>query len=220
MLKYYTRAARDPDSPTVIVLHGFGANAANISPVADLFDSELRYNWLFPEAPLALTGYNDPQVRAWFPDDHELQQAALAGHYFNTISAVDPPGLPEAAQQVVHLIEALSIDSQETILGGFSQGAMVALEIIATQLCAPRGALIFSGALTAFNRWQEGLKKSPPTPFLQSHGRYDQALSYQDGHALYQLLTKNRFEGRFISFEGGHEISPVLHNPVRTFLEG
>ncbi len=217
MLHYLQRQARHDHTLSIILLHGFGANAADLTPLADLFDPQQHYHWFFPEAHLTLEE-DLPEARLWFPDDRKLQQLALEGHYFNTIASIDPSGLSKAAQQVVELTEALHLSTKQSILGGFSQGSMVAMEMVANQLATPRALLLFSAALTAPQRWETGLQRASGCAFLQSHGRVDEVLRYQDAVALYQLLLRVGFQGHLESFEGGHEIPPTLTNSVVSFL--
>ena len=217
MLHYLQRRARHDHALSIILLHGFGANAADLTPLAELFDPQQHYHWLFPEAHLAL-GEDMPEARLWFPEDRQLQQQALEGYYFNTIATIDPSGLSEAAQQVVELIQSLHLSIEQSILGGFSQGSIVAIEMVANQLAAPRALLLFSSVLTAPQRWEGGLQKAKGCPFLQCHGRFDEVLRHQDAVALHQLLLNTGFQGKLESFEGGHEIPPTLTNSVVGFL--
>ena len=218
-LKYLQRAGREPASPLVVLLHGFGANASDLAPLADYFDPAQHFHWIFPEAPLIMEEPDMPTAQVWFPNNRELQQAALAGQYFNTIATLDPPGLPESAAQVVRLIHSLDVGWDHTIIGGFSQGGMVAIEMLTHEQVAPRGLLLFSSVLTAPLRWKEGIKTTSPCSFLQTHGKDDEVLHYQDAVALYRLLCGGGFRGHLESFVGGHEIPHFIEPLVQTFLQ-
>ncbi|MFW5695174.1 MAG: alpha/beta hydrolase, partial [Alkalispirochaeta sp.] len=114
------------------------------------------------------------------------------------------------------------------ILGGFSQGAMVAAEVLRQglenpELPLPAVVLLFSGALTA-ESWWEGLNvaaRSPRTPdgptapdnstaplpkIFQSHGAQDPILPLEEGEALRDTLLRAGFAVDWHQFAGRHEI--------------
>lgn len=194
-----------------ILLHGFGANGNDLASLAPLFP--VREEWLFPHAPGQIEWGGMLYGRAWFPREPREMEAAMTGAYFNRLREQDPPGLADSAREVLELAEAHRLDWSETLLGGFSQGAMVAVEVALSAPAPPKGVLLFSGSLIAEERWNGVAEKLAergwrPERFFQSHGQSDQILPYDEGRALFELLQKAGWEGSFAAFRGGHEIPP------------
>ncbi|MFP4302395.1 MAG: alpha/beta hydrolase [Spirochaetaceae bacterium] len=207
--------AFDPSAPfgAGIMLHGFGATGDDLAPLSPLFP--VREQWLFPHAPGQIEWGGMLYGRAWFPREKRAMEAAMTGAYFNGLREQDPPGLSEAAGEVFELAEAHGVAWEETLLGGFSQGAMVAVEVALRAPTPPKGLLLFSGSLIAEKRWSvsaEELSRAGGRRgrFFQSHGKSDQILPFEEGRALFELLRSAGWEGSFVGFRGGHEIPPEV----------
>jgi phospholipase/carboxylesterase len=214
--------AFSPESPFAagILLHGFGANANDLAPLAPLFP--VRKVWLFPHAPGQIDWGGMLYGRAWFPREQREMEAAMTGAYFNSLREQDPPALSDSAREVLELAEAHNLDWEKTLLGGFSQGAMVAVEVALASPTPPKGVLLFSGSLIAEERWARLLRERGERPqrFFQSHGQSDQVLPYNEGRALFDLLEGAGWQGSFVSFRGGHEIPPDVVREAHGQLYG
>jgi phospholipase/carboxylesterase len=190
---------------TVIMLHGFGANATDLYSLHSVIDPEGRYRWIFPEAPYhsALLGGG----QAWFPRDEAAIMRTLTDSYFTNLAAHDPDGLRQAADEITVLAEALKIDWSRTTLAGFSQGAMVSTECVVGQGIRPAGLGVFSGAMVAAERWRRmAEQRVADLPVFHSHGEADPILSYRAGRDLAEFLTTAGADLTSVSFPGGHEI--------------
>ncbi len=226
---------------TGVLLHGFGATANDLVPLAP--ELAVARRWVFPHAPVPITVAGMSYGRAWFPREGEHLQQALFGTYFQNLRAMEPEGLAESARAVRNLLDERGVRWDRLILGGFSQGAMVAAELLRQGasnpgLPLPAVALLFSGALIAESWWKEpGLVDSAhhgaspavgdgraaadgsgaPAPedvlVFQSHGTDDSILPYSEGIALSRVLGNAGFNVNFAEFSGGHEIptSIVTH---------
>ena len=199
------------------LLHGFGASAQDLVSLAPALGGARQ--WVFPHAPAPITVAGMAYGRAWFPRTAEELQHALFGGYFLSLRTLEPAGLAEAAREVRRLVDGRSLAWETLILGGFSQGAMVAAEVLRQGLEDPRlplpaVVLLFSGALTA-QAWWDGLtlgsrgSQQPasgvPTIF-QSHGAQDPILPLAEGQALRDTLLGAGFSVDWHQFEGRHEI--------------
>src|SRR5262245_27415216 len=115
---------------TAVLLHGFGASGDDLVPLADELDAPMRF--VFPAAPLELSGlYGDS--RAWWLFDLEQLEEELRRGVPRDRSDEVPEGLPAARLQVTRLLDQLqarfSIPDERLVVGGFSQGAMLALDV-------------------------------------------------------------------------------------------
>ncbi len=96
------------------------------------------------------------------------------------------------------------------LLGGFSQGAMLAVE---TALCGlsqpPQMLCVFSGATIRESIWTARISSLVETKILQSHGYEDTILPYVTGEWLSSILQKSGSKQyQMIRFAGGHGIPP------------
>lgn len=200
-------SAFDEESPfeTGLLLHGFGATAEDLIPLARSFP--VRRKWIFPQAPQELRWGGSLMGRAWFPRRQEELESAMSGAYFAELSERDPDGLASSAAALLELLQQEGVRLEESLVGGFSQGAMVSVELLLQAPAPVKGALLFSAALLARSRWTGSAPEtSGPGRFVQSHGSEDTILPYEEGRALYELLDGSGWRGGFLSFRGGHEI--------------
>ena len=215
--------AFDGESPfeAGVLLHGFGANGEDLTSLSPLFP--VRRLWLFPHAPAQLDWGGMVQGRAWFPREPRELEEAMTGVYFSRLREQDPSGLADSAEELLATARAEGVEWSRTILGGFSQGAMVALEVALRAPEPPKALLLFSGSLIAEERWRREAERvaeagRAPNLFFQSHGNSDYILPYPEGRGLFGLLRAAGWEGSFVSFNGGHEIPPDVVREAHRLL--
>src|SRR5207244_1388810 len=133
--------------------------------------------FVFPVAPLAppaLAG-----GRAWWMIDlARLQQGPRTPRDLNEI----PAGLAEARAQLSSLLDAvekeLGVPGNRIVLGGFSQGAMLSLDVALHRLSPLAGLVLLSGTLIAAHEWAARLPARAGLPVFQSHGSEDPLLPF------------------------------------------
>ena len=216
MLDYRTRSG---GAETVVILHGFGADSSDLFPFAAEMDAAGRYTWHFPQAPYRIRYGGSVFGSAWFPRNETEIAGALEGSYFNRLEGMDPEGLRQAGAEVLELIDSLGVDFESVVLGGFSQGAMVAVEAVAQAGRRPADLLLFSGAVIAAERWRAALSGLQPFEFLQSHGNADPILPFEGARRLLAILEDAGGEGEFLQFDGGHGIPPEIMDRVGARLQ-
>lgn len=206
----------NPDKATVIMFHGYGANAADLYSISELnFFKELELNWLFLEAPLTPPELAMFGGRAWFNVDINHFQELIREGRFKEYYSREPEGIDKLHDKILTLIESMKLESQEVILGGFSQGAMVCTDFIYSKNFKPKGLLFLSGTVIRQNKWMEGSLEG--LPIFQSHGRYDDILPVQ-GAQHFKSISKSKNHQLEI-FNGGHEIPLDILLSMKRFLE-
>jgi phospholipase/carboxylesterase len=131
--------------------------------------------------------------------------------------------LPEARTQISALIaEAASrahVAPEAVVLGGFSQGAMLATDVVFASPSAVGGLAILSGSLVAEAVWSARLgAMAPGFPVFMSHGRGDPVLPFDFAETLRDRLQAAKHAVTWIPFAGGHEIPRVVLAGLATFL--
>lgn len=201
----------DPHGAHIVLFHGFGADANDLLPLSGVFTGHPRPTWHFPQAPLEVPIGRSGQGRAWFPIDFDIIERALHQGEPPEISLAFPPDLPEIRQLGQKLILELNIPHHKLFLGGFSQGAVLATDLLLHSPHKLGGLLIFSGTLFLKEKWQTLAPLHGGTPFFQSHGINDPLLPLKGAEELSSLLQNAGLKGSLLTFPGGHEIpSPIL----------
>jgi len=209
------------DGPMVILLHGFGAGGDDLVALAEWIDAPAGTRWVFPAGPLALAGlYGD--ARAWWMIDLDRIERELAAGRGADRAAEVPEGLAAARAVVGELLVALERDhgrrDQATVLGGFSQGAMLTIDVALATARPFAGLIALSGTLVAEAEWQPRAAALAGRRILQTHGTRDPLLSYEGGERLRDFLAGAGAAVGFVPFPGGHEIPPPVLALAGDFL--
>jgi phospholipase/carboxylesterase len=199
------------DSPTIVLFHGFGADCGDLASLSQVVQAPKGCRWIFPNGHLAVQLGPHQEGRAWFPISiADLEKTVAAGTGVD-LSALTPPGLRRARDMALEMIEKLKVPMDRLILGGFSQGAMLATELALNTVSAPAGLAILSGTLVNAPVWESLAPQRAGLRFFQSHGVADPVLSCAMAEKLNLLLNKAGLRGSLMKFQGGHDIpSEVL----------
>lgn len=209
------------DGPLVILLHGFGAAGDDLVTLADVLDVPDDTRFAFPEGPLALNlGYGDSRAW-WIIDMNRLAQERAAGR-LRDLSTEVPRGLPTARRTLDSFLDglpqAMPVDPTRTILGGFSQGAMLACDLVMRTAFPIAGLIQLSGTLLARHEWASDLASRRGLPVFQSHGTQDEVLPYSMAEQLRDELTASGLSMEWQSFRGGHEIPECVVDRLGRFV--
>ncbi len=106
------------------------------------------------------------------------------------------------------------------MLGGFSQGAMLSLDVALAADPPVDRVIAMSGLLLADSlAGLEAERASRPAIFV-SHGRADPVLPFSEGERAKNLLAKRGFDVTFRPFDGGHQIPAPIVEAVSSCLFG
>ncbi len=200
-LKAGRRAARSGTTKSVVVfLHGYGADGADLLGLADPLSAHLPDTvFLAPDAPERCAG--NPFGYQWFPipwmdgSDEAAAAASLATStraldaYLDTV--LDSEGITPAQLGVI----------------GFSQGTMMALQVLPRRAEPVAGIVGFSGRLLAPERLAAETVSRPPV--LLVHGDADEIVPPASMPDAAAALEAAGFSVRTRVSEGiGHGIAP------------
>ncbi len=208
----------------VVLSHGFGAPgedlvglAPELSHVAPGLAEKVR--WIFPAAPLSLAELGYGGGRAWWHLD--MERLALGRDWDTYVDEV-PEGLPKARRAYLALLEELQTNTKvplsRTVLGGFSQGAMLSTDVTLRLEEAPLGLCALSGALISRAAWEERAPKRSGLHVFQSHGRQDPILPYAVAERLRALFESAKMTVRFEPFSGPHTIPVSVLQKLAVWL--
>jgi len=194
---------------TCVLLHGFGAPGHDMVGLAEVLDPRVRF--ACPEAPLEIGGMYGA-ARAWWMIDFARVEADFQRGAPSDRRDEIPDGLLDARAHVMRMLDDLqarySIAPDRLVLGGFSQGAMLSLDVALHRAAPPAGLLTMSGTLIAESLWQPRMAQLAGVPVMQSHGRRDPLLSFAVAEVLRDRMIAAGARVDWQSFIGGHEIPP------------
>jgi phospholipase/carboxylesterase len=183
-----------PVSHLVILLHGWGADANDLVPLASMLELS-GCQFLFPNAP-----FDHPSVpggRAWY-----------------SLETAEYTGLDESRQQLLDWLASLEsttgIPLANTFLCGFSQGGAMTLDV---GLSLPLAGL---GVLSGYLHAEPRLGTGETPPVLIIHGIQDQVVPVSAARRSRDGLLGMGVSVDYHELNMGHEI-PI---PVLTILRG
>ena len=198
--------SEDTKALTVVCLHGYGADMRDLAPLAPEIPVEKPVRWLFPDGPEVLEWGG----RAWFPIDVAAFEEAQRTGKPRDLSGGEPEGMAESRRELQSFLEALDAPWDRIVLMGFSQGAMMAVDLAMRAPKSPAGVAILSGTFVDKKTVHALAPKRKGLPFFQSHGSVDPILGFQEALKLEAALKAAGWEGELRRFEGGHGIPPEL----------
>ena len=190
-----------------MLLHGFGAGGDDLVGLAPALSGERPVHFVFPAAPLSPPDMAAWGGRAWWPLRLAELMPQLASGQVEALTGVVPDGLVEAREALRRCVAAVREDvpSGRIVLGGFSQGAMLAADAAVRSTVPADALLLMSGAPLASDDWSE----LPPlgVPAVVSHGTIDEVLPFRCGELLRDRLAQSQgCDVSFVPFDAGHTI--------------
>jgi phospholipase/carboxylesterase len=207
--------------PLVLLLHGFGAPGDDLLSLVDALDVPTGTRFVVPEGPLTLS-FGPSDARAWWIIDMARIAADQAAGRVRDLSHEIPKGLAPARETMLVFLkeveQSLNADPRKTILGGFSQGAMLSCDMMLRTTQPYAGLIQLSGTLLAVQEWGPLLAKRKNLPVFQSHGVQDEILPYVGAERLRDHLTHAGLLVEWHSFRGGHEIPRMVLKRLGPFI--
>lgn len=209
----------EPSAPSIILFHGFGADANDLLPLSQVYRQRPRPTWLFPNGPLEIPIGQHMMGRSWFDINLALIQRCVQTNAVDALSDAFPQDLNGIRQKVLNLIAELHIPLSNLFLGGFSQGAMLATDVALHLQQNVKGLIVLSGMVVNSMQWLELAPNHAGMHFFQSHGTYDPILPFAKAKELEALLLKAKLQGTLHEFAGGHDIRQSILLKLQHFLK-
>lgn len=196
----------------VVLLHGYGAAGNDLVSLAERL-ARPGSRFIVPAAPL-------PQGsgRAWWRIDEHRPAHAWDDRLPNDFQ----PSTQVAT--VRRLVQRLLRDiktryaPQRLVLAGFSQGAMLSLDV-ALQADPPVDRVaVLSGVMLADSLGALEMQRINKPRIFMSHGRQDTVLPFVAAERAYQMLEGRRYSVEFHAFDGGHQIPSSVSEALTKFI--
>lgn len=193
-------------SAIVIWMHGLGDTPAGWSSLGREFRADFPHiQWVFPAAPIVpVTINNGNRMPSWF----DIDDLPITNE-----SPDDPEGMSRsvgAIHEMIHKLKEEGVSADRIVVGGFSQGAAVALHSILRFSEPLAGAVMFSGwAVQRENLSSLATEANSKPNVLVCHGTEDDKVSFTSGRA-----AKDMLEGMGASVEW-REYDGMSHSSCR-----
>jgi phospholipase/carboxylesterase len=214
-----TTAVGNPDAPlTLVLLHGYDMKPADLAPFAHSIGIPAYF--LLPQGPVS----SPNGAHAWWDVDLEARKSALSVGP-RDLANDHPHGLAAARKQFGQFLAAVTAEarpggtaSRKIVIGGFSQGGMLALDWALRGSQRVDGLALLSTSRLALSEWEPQRERLGNLPVFLSHGATDRDLAFAAGERLRDFLLESAAQLTWTPFEGGHEIPLVVWRGLRKFL--
>ena len=197
-LEHLVRPAAGRADGALVLFHGRGTSEHDLYPLLDMLDPDRRLVGVTPRGPLVLP----PGGAHWY--------------VVRQVGFPDPgtfgPTFALASRWLENLASETGIPPERTVLGGFSQGAVMAHALgLGTGRPRPAGIVALSGFIPVVEGFEADL--TPPLPPVAiGHGSLDPVISVEFGRRARAILE-----------EAGADVlyreSPIPHTIDPRFLE-
>ncbi|MGZ4714147.1 MAG: thioredoxin [Acidimicrobiia bacterium] len=203
-----TNVVRGSDADRLLVLlHGYGADEQDLGGLLTYLDPAGRFVAVMPRGPhpaLGAPGY------AWFPISAE---GADAGAFDEAVDLVDALVDEQCA--------ALGLDRATAVIGGFSQGAGVALAVALRQgaRTRPAGVLAMSPFAPGWDALSIDWDAARDIPILVQHGTEDPMIPIRATRDLTRVLVEHEVPVVSLEYPMGHQVALESVRDAQAWLD-
>ncbi|MDX6648402.1 MAG: phospholipase/carboxylesterase [Solirubrobacteraceae bacterium] len=187
-------AAGDPQG-ALVLLHGRATDENDLFPLLDVFDPERRLVGITPGGPLALP----PGGRHWYA----LRELGYPP------PETFIPTYERLSEWLDAVPEAYGAPIDRTVLGGFSQGAVMSYALgLGRGRPAPAGILALSGFMPTVEGFELDLENREGFPVAIGHGTNDPVIGVEWGRDARDRLTAAGADVLYRESPMGHSLDP------------
>lgn len=192
-------AAGEPEG-LLVLLHGRGADEHDLFPLLDLLDPQRRLLGVTPRGPLSLP----PGGAHWYA--------------VHQIGYPDPGTFLPTYAALTDWLDGLGFAPERTVLGGFSQGAVMTHSLgLGAGRPRPAALVALSGFMPTVPGFELDLEPPMP-PYAIGHGTYDEVIGVEWGRSARDLLTRAGADVLYRESPIGHAIDPGFLREVAGWL--
>lgn len=188
----------------MILMHGRGADAFDLADIAPALDSPSGSRFVFPNAP-----------KPW-----EASPGMTFG--FTWFDGWPPKGssLDDSRRLLLEFLQRVTgrypTPEGKIILSGFSQGALMALDVGLRTETSLAGIVAMSGGL--HEEALPDLESRKDLPILIVHGTLDDMIPVNAARRARHVLEQHGFRPEYAEFAMGHHVTPESMAVVADFI--
>jgi phospholipase/carboxylesterase len=200
---YQVRPAAGEAAGALVLFHGRGADELDLFPLLDILDPERKLLGVTPRGPLALP----PGGAHWYA--------------FMEVGYPEPETFWDTYREVGAWLDAFLLDHgigyDRTVLGGFSQGAVMTYAFsLAAGRPRPAASIALSGFIPTVEGFELDLTDIPP--FAIGHGTYDPIISVEFSRRARELLEEHGASVLYREYPLPHTLDPGYLIEIRDWL--
>jgi phospholipase/carboxylesterase len=202
-VEYEVRDAAGDPAGAIVLFHGRGADEHDLFPLLDYLDPQRRLLGVTPRGPFSFP----PGGAHWyalrevgFPD-----RETFLDTYANVGDWLD------------RFLEQHGISHDRAVLGGFSQGAVMAYAFgLGVGRPRPRALIVLSGFIPTVDGFELELEEVPPVAI--AHGTYDPIISVEFGRRAREVLEAAGASVLYREYPFPHAIDPTFLVELQAWL--
>jgi phospholipase/carboxylesterase len=198
-------AAGEPEA-ALVLMHGRGTSERDVAGLLEVLDPERRLVGACPRGPLELPpmGFHWYAVRlVGFPDPDTFASAyALLDEWLGALA------------------EHTGVPPERTVLGGFSQGTVMAWALgLAPDRPRPAGILAISGFIPTVEGWEPDRARLAGLPVAIVHGAEDPVIGITFGRNARAVAAEGGAEVLYRECPVGHFIDPHVVPELTSWVQ-
>jgi phospholipase/carboxylesterase len=198
-----TRDAAGEPAGALVLFHGRGADEHDLYPLFDFLDPERRLIGVTPRGPFSFP----PGGAHWY----KLQEVGFPDRetFFATYD--------EVGKWLDEFLAEHGITPERTVLGGFSQGAVMAYSFgLGTGRPRPAALIALSSFIPTVEGFELDLSEIPPVAI--GHGTYDPIIPVEFSRQARKVLEEAGASVLYREYPLPHAIDPGFLVEVRDWL--
>jgi phospholipase/carboxylesterase len=200
---YEVREAAGEPAGALVLFHGRGADEYDLYPLLDLLDPERHLLGVTPRGPYSFP----PGGAHWY----KLQEVGFPDRE-TFLTTYD-----EVGHWLDGFLDEHGISPERTVLGGFSQGAVMAYSFgLGAGRARPAALIALSGFMPTVEGFELDLSEIPPVAI--GHGTYDPIITVEFGRQARQVLEEAGASVLYREYPLPHAIDPSFLVELRAWL--
>jgi phospholipase/carboxylesterase len=204
-----------------VLIHGYGSSPEEWVPFTYTIDLPAGRRFVFPEGPETTSPPDGPtNGRAWW--HLGLDAHRRPGDGLPDLARTKPPGLTASNQRIRALLDELAAKGgysrQRQMLGGFSQGGVIAADIAFTTDEPIEALVLLSPTFVDEATWRAGMTRRRGLRVFIAHGRRDSILPFDVSVRFQQAMRDAGLQVTWFAFDGGHEVPAEVVRALNAFL--
>ena len=205
-IRHRLRPARSDPAGALVLFHGRGADENDLWPLFDVLDPDGRLVGACPRGPLS----EPPGGAHWYR--------------LHRVGSPDPSTFTETFAALEEWLEdflrTAGVPLERTVLGGFSQGAVMAYSLsLGRGRPQPAGLIAFSGFMPVVPGFKLDLHDRSGFQVVIGHGTYDSVIGVEFSRAARSALEGAGAAVTYRESPMPHSIDPVFLDDVAKWLQ-
>ena len=194
------RRGNEAENKAIILLHGYGSHMGDLAGLSQTIGDN-KCMFFCPNAPIEMDiGYGQKGY-SWYT----LEQSGGTARVDEAIVYLDAT--------LDEITARFGINRSDLVIGGFSQGGMLAIHAGLASGRSFKGVIAMSAKLVS-----ESSIMSTQTPVFISHGSNDQVVSVNEGRRARDVLENAGHIVTYREYPMAHEINSVCLKDLNTWL--